>query len=384
MAIKLWWDTNITLTNTSFSCSTWWWDPAMIVSLFTVASAWNYHFEWNFTGNSVMTVALSINGANKEMWIVIWTQNWTYDFTAEVWDVITLEASGSGSGSNLSVVRYADEIKEIYVWEWNLVNDYSAMQWPAPSGFHVPSDNERITLCGILTTTFWLSKNATTMGTYLKMPMAGYRYYWSSNVENAGTYGRYWCYTRYSDVNAYCLYFRSSSLNPQNGYGRANGLTVRCFKDSSTIPTSSWTTLYDWSSVASWAWIFWNSTDGLISVSWDWTTWYTIMDKNLWASTVFNQWDALTDANCGYFYQWGNNYWFPRSWTVTTSSTQVDASYYWPGNYYSSGTFIIWNYDWSSVHNDDLWWWETGVQQKQAWNVTEVYVGTTKVRPLTN
>ena len=88
------------------------------------------------------------------------------------------------------------------------------------------------------------------------------------------------------------------------------------------------------------------------------------MDKNLWATTVYNDWDTLTESNMGYMYQWWNNYWFPSIWTISnTSSTQVDASAYWPNTdnwYYSSDTFIIWSNDWSSVINVDLWWNTTG------------------------
>lgn len=87
-----------------------------------------------------------------------------------------------------------------------------------------------------------------------------------------------------------------------------------------------------------------------------------MMDKNLWATTVYNNWDTLTEANMGYMYQWWNNYWFPSTWTISnTSSTHVDASAYWPTNPYSSDTFITWGSDWSSVQNDDLWWDTTGI-----------------------
>ena len=59
----------------------------------------------------------------------------------------------------------------------------------------------------------------------------------------------------------------------------------------------------------------------------------------------------------GNMYQWGNNYWFPSTGTISnTSSTQVDASTYWPWNYYSSSTFIYGSFNWSSAQNDDLWW----------------------------
>ncbi len=251
--------------------------------------------------------------------------------------------------------------KEYNAWPWIEIKnwpDYSAMQWPAPDGFHVPTKDEWVALCGILTTTFSMASNATTMGTYLKMPMAGYRSYSSSNVANAGSYGFYWSSTAYSTNRAYYLAFNSSSITPQADQYRSNGYSVRCFKDTPTIPTSSWTTLYDGSSVATSAWVFYNATDGLISVSGDWVTWYTIQDKNLGATTVYNQGDTLTDANCGYFYQWWNNYWFAHSWSVTTSSTQVNASTYWPWNYYESSTFITRSsspYDWSNVQNDNLW-----------------------------
>ena len=118
--------------------------------------------------------------------------------------------------------------------------------------------------------------------------------------------------------------------------------------------------LHDWSSVAADAWVFRDVTNWLISISGDWSNWTTISDKNLWATTVFNTWDTLSEANAGKYYQRWNNYGFPFTWTVTTSSTQVDASTYWPWNYYSSSTFIKRGsrpYDWSSVQNDNLRWW---------------------------
>lgn len=85
------------------------------------------------------------------------------------------------------------------------------------------------------------------------------------------------------------------------------------------------------------------------------------MDKNLWATTVYNSGDTLSQANCGNFYQRWNNYGFPWTWNVTTSSTQVDASSYWPWNYYESDIFITLIGDWSSVQNDNLRWGVTWV-----------------------
>ena len=101
-------------------------------------------------------------------------------------------------------------------------------------------------------------------------------------------------------------------------------------------------------------WIYHNPNLWLISLSSDGSNWITIADKNLWATNVWNSGDTLSQANCWYYYQRWNNYWFPRTWSVTTSSTKVDASTYWPWNYYSSSTFIT-SWWWDSSQNSNLW-----------------------------
>lgn len=117
------------------------------------------------------------------------------------------------------------------------------------------------------------------------------------------------------------------------------------------------------------AWIYHNPDLWLISLSSDGSNWLTIADKNLWASTVWNEWDLNTLANCGYFYQWGNNYWF--DWThlnsITKSSSPVDAAWYWPWNYYSSSTFRYSMYEWDSSDNKDLWGGDTDTNASKQW-----------------
>lgn len=248
----------------------------------------------------------------------------------------------------------------VYIWRRD---DYSAMRGPCPEGFHIPSKEWWEGVIQILTSTFGMEINGTTLGTYLKMPMAGSRSRFTSEVSGVGTSGDYWSCTPGSSSPLFGVEFwfeaETSAILPMREFGRAFGYSLRWFKDSPVVPTSSWTTLYDWGNGA---WIFRSSAEWLISISGNWLTRCTMQDKNLWATTVYNQWNTLTDANCGYFYQWGNNYGFSHSWTVTTSSTQVDASWYWPGNYYSSSTFIMNNNSWSSVQNDDLRWYVTWIQ----------------------
>lgn len=227
-------------------------------------------------------------------------------------------------------------------------------QGPAPDWYHIPTDTEWQTLWGILTTTFSLASTWDTLKTYLKMPRAWYistagsindvdtsGSYWSSTV-GAGTYGR----------RVYCGAYNIL----YNGAYRSAWSSLRCFKDVSVTPDSSWTTLYDGTSIAAWAWVFHNATLWLISVSWDGTTRITIQDKNLGATQVYNSGDTLSEANSWWYFQRWNNFMFPFTWATTTSSTQVDWSGYWPWNYYSNSTFITW-YDWSSVTNANLWWW---------------------------
>lgn len=229
-------------------------------------------------------------------------------------------------------------------------------QGPAPDGFHVPLNTEWQAIRDVWAALGGWSSDWTNFWIALKLPFAGNRNYSSSGVENQGTIGSYWSSNPYDSNNSYYLYFRSSGINSRYDSYRSYGRSVRCFKNSPTIPTSSWTKLY-WTSIEA-GWIFWSSTDWLISLSSDWTTWITIMDKNLGATTVWNSWDTLSEANCWKYYQRWNNYGFSRYSVdpIATSSTQVDASTYWPWNYYSSSTFIT-SWLWDSSYNDNLRWW---------------------------
>ena len=120
-------------------------------------------------------------------------------------------------------------------------------------------------------------------------------------------------------------------------------------------------------------WIYHNEELGLISLSSDGSNWITIADKNLWATTVWDNWDTLSEANCGWYFQWGNNYMFPFAWTVTTSSTRVNASTYWPWNYYSSSTFITNDWAWDTTDNGNLRWGNTWTNEAMQWPCSNWY-----------
>lgn len=119
-------------------------------------------------------------------------------------------------------------------------------------------------------------------------------------------------------------------------------------------------------------WIYYNATSGVISLSADSVNWIAIADKNLWATAVYNYWDTLSEANCGYYYQRWNNYGFPRTSATNRSSTQVDVSGYGPDNYYSSSTFITAIPIYSTT-SYNLWWDTTGTNESRRWPCTSWY-----------
>lgn len=114
------------------------------------------------------------------------------------------------------------------------------------------------------------------------------------------------------------------------------------------------------------AWIYHNSDLWLISLSSDGSNWITMADKNLGATQVWNSWDTLSEANCGKYYQWWNNYGFPFTWSVTTSSSRANVSNYWPWNYYSGSTFITSQPRVTAV-NRNLRWWVTWTNEAMQW-----------------
>ena len=314
------------------------------------------------------------------------TWYWPWNYYSS--DTFIKSSSGRDSSRNANLrwwetwVTKWPNVSQIYIWDWAL-NNYSAMQWPCPNGFHVPLTSESTTLVTALSDLGMDTSNWADISQYLKIPYAWYRYYTTGDISQQGVAWWYWASDWYSDSNyrlGNCVLFTSTVLYANNNQYRTLGLPVRSFKDTPVIPDSWWTQLYAWT----WnSWVFHNSTLWLISISSDWTNWITIADKNLWATTVYNNWDTLSESNCGWYFQRWNNYMFPFTWNITTTYWYVDATNYWPWNYYSDSTFIkstLSTRDWCYPANNNLRWWETWITK---WpNVKEVYKWTTKIRPV--
>ena len=332
-------------------------------------------YDWYATTIAWKQAALDSNQlAAVNSWITA-TKVGTYDWYAtSKQDKLATQTAYSQKGSATKVPQITTNtlwqvtgITEVDIdagetynaWQWISIGSASmnARKWPSPVWFHVPSIAEWEWVETIMN---WLSLS--TLDNWrinLHIPLAGDRNNSSASTEDQGLYGSYLSSSPHPNEEINLVYsFSLDSYSSHVSDGTvppSYWFSVRCFKDSYVTPTSSWT-IINWTLWS--AWIFWNQSEWLISIT-DWTTGYTMMDKNLWATQVYNDWDTLSEANCGKYYQWWNNYWFPRTWNVTTSSTKVDASWYWPNTvnwYYESDTFITGGGNWSSVRNGDLRW----------------------------
>ena len=276
------------------------------------------------------------------------------------------------TGGNYTAGNWID-ITNDEIWldgTYDKTTTHSDMQWPCPDGFHIPKRTERGTVKDIWTTLgAWAASSWPSMSNMLKLPLAWCRY---SNTEIWEVWS--WFYRSCSYANHYYWYeleLSQYNINQSHDTSRSKWNYIRAFKDNPIVPTSSWTVLYQWTWSAG---IFRDSSLWLISLSSDWTTWITIQDKNLGATTVWNSGDTLSEANCWNVFQWWNNNPFPwtqSSGTITTSSTTVSVAWYWPWNYYSSNTWITANPWQLTTDENNLRWWVsqwTWVSQT-SWNL---------------
>lgn len=241
------------------------------------------------------------------------------------------------SGTPISIISATE-------FEPTVVIVHKDTQWPCPNGFHIGKGSEWASLQRALTT-LWLW-NKTDFMTYLKVPSAYYLNRTNGAMNKNYWPVRFWTSTMNANTAAVCMYVNENDELKVANDKPGNAFSIRPFKNVPAVPDNSWTTLYQWT----WsAWIFWNSTLWLISISWDWTTWTTMTDKNLWATNVWDDW---------LYYQFWNNHWFEVSPSNYRTSKVSNTQWYWPGNYYDDATYTrcsSWN-GWFTDTNNNIWW----------------------------
>ena len=88
------------------------------------------------------------------------------------------------------------------------------------------------------------------------------------------------------------------------------------------------------------------------------TKWFTIMDRNLWATTTWAWIGNGSKESMWFFYQWWNNYWFPNTLeNINTTLDLIDVSWYWSWTFYKSSILYNgWGTTWVTQSNYNLWW----------------------------
>ena len=259
----------------------------------------------------------------------------------------------------MAIYWWTNTVQHIYVWWPTRTN-----QWPCPSGFHIPTKDEWQPLIEELTALWAYDVN--NIKTYLKIPDAYYLARSSGAKETKYWTVRMWTSTMTANDVAWAWGIDQNLKLVFQEDKPANGFSIRPMKNEPVVPDSSWTVMKQ----GTWtAWIYWSSTLGLISLSSDWTTWYTISDKNLWATNV---WDD------GLYYQFGNDYWFVPNPSSSYKSLQ-NTTGYWPTNHYSDSHYVkISSNNRFSNTNNNIWGWDTWVARTE---VSAVYQWTTQIYP---
>ncbi len=105
--------------------------------------------------------------------------------------------------------------------------------------------------------------------------------------------------------------------------------------------------------------------------------WFTIMDRNLWASEAWG-WKNASKKTYWNHFQWGNNYGFDATKTdVDTTKSQINWTKNnnnpvffleerpWDDNYWWYRDLHGWM--WDSSKNKNLWWWENDSEKNHWW-----------------
>lgn len=316
--------------------------------LLVVQSWWNCSVYVNWIKEWTWALSLTSQDAYPCIW---WTAvyYWSTLNTDKFYWYLSEAIIEDKARTQEEITSYFNSTK----WDYGyFVPDYLHWdtQWPCPDGFHIPTSNDRNKIRGV----YW-NTSFSYMLSDLKIWKAWYRDT-NTNLTNSWSGSYFWTSEMFSTAWTGWRFalLSSSELNLNQWHETSYALNIRAFKNTPAIPDSTWTNVR-----SSWDYIVkYNSSLWLISLSSDWwNTWTTIQDKNLWATEVYTQWKTPSVSNCWNFYQFWNNYGFWWS-TLSTSSSTVNASAYWPWNYYSNNTYRTAS-TWDSSKNLNIWWWVT-------------------------
>ncbi len=183
--------------------------------------------------------------------VLIGTQCWM----AENLNIGTMINGSSNQTDNSTIEKYCYDNNtsncDTYggLYQWDEMMQYTTQQGTqgiCPSGWHIPTDDEWITLTNFLGgvliaggkmketgTTHWSSPNtgATNESGFTALP-GGYRSYASGSFYTLGLYGFFWSSSEHSDSYAMSRRLRHNSADVYRFYyNTGNGYSVRCLKN---------------------------------------------------------------------------------------------------------------------------------------------------------
>lgn len=213
-------------------------------------------------------------------------------------------------------------------------------QWPCPDYYHIGTKNEWQALITALTR-LW-AYNVSNIKTYLKIPDAYYLNRKDGTKNTSYWTCRFWTSTMTSNTVAWCWWIDENNSFIFQSDKPGNGFSIRPFKNNPVAPDNTWTLITTW--------IYWSSTLWLISIQ-NGSDWITIMDKNLWATNVWDNW---------LFYQFWNNTWYTYNASPYVTKKPTLSDNYWPGSYYT-GKFVRVSSgnNWFNWTCNNIWWWVT-------------------------
>ena len=230
-------------------------------------------------------------------------------------------------------------------------------QWPCPDGYHIGTKDERQELLTALTIVWAYDVNY--IKTYLKIPDAYYLARSSGKKETKYWTVRMWTSTMDSNTVAYVWWIDENNKFVFQADKPGNGFSIRPFKDTAVDPFDwTWPAPDEpgiwWTTIIrrpdSYDWIYWHQTKWIITIRGG-SYLYTMSDKNLWATNVWDNW---------LFYQFWNNSWYTYNASPYVTSKPTISSSYWPGNYYTwSFVRVSSGNNWFNWTNNNLWWWVT-------------------------
>lgn len=293
--------------------------------------SWNYTFTWDIKLTPITKYGTTYPwNMSRTLSDEEWTQ-----IATNTWQIFYQEF--------IDNLHAANDFK-LMLQPWVVVKSidmyiYNAWTTPWWDWWHIPDVYEMNEIGTFFQ--FYLNQELDPLCNYFHFPITGrINPDWSYNATNRElrfwsktTRGRSWTFRQPDFWDWY--------------YGWANGdpgywLNIRLFKDIPEIPDSSdpnWVCHVD---VQSHRWqLRWNQTEWIISFTYNrGSNWYTIQDKNRWATEVWSEWDPVTPTNRGSFFQWWNNHPFELGFIGDVLWDTVDVSWYWDGIYYESPQFV--------------------------------------------